>query len=88
VFLDTPPLLLVTDGQMLSLYADGYLLVLRAGRTTKSSLRRSLAILENSRARPLGIVLNGMDVRTIGNPMYRHDKKGSSYYVDIPQFQA
>jgi succinoglycan biosynthesis transport protein ExoP len=88
VFLDTPPLLLVTDGQMLSAYADGYMFVLRSGKTTKSTLRRSLAVLENSRARPLGIVLNGLDTRAVGYPMYRHDKKGGDYYVEAPQFQA
>ncbi|SEB39384.1 capsular exopolysaccharide family [Terriglobus roseus] len=88
VFLDSPPLLLVADGQMLSLYADGYLLVLRAGKTTKSALRSSLSVLENSRARPLGVVLNGMNTRVVGYPMYRNDKKGSNYYGETPQFQA
>lgn len=87
IFLDTPPILLVTDGQLLSLYADGYMFVLRAGKTTREMLRHSLSLLETSHARPLGIVLNGMNLRAVRYPMYRNDRKGSAYYVE-PQLQV
>jgi non-specific protein-tyrosine kinase len=58
VLLDSPPLLPVTDGAVLTRECDGALLVIRQGRTTREQLSRSLEALHSVGARLLGTVLN------------------------------
>jgi capsular exopolysaccharide synthesis family protein len=62
IVLDTPPALVMADARVVGSRADGVLLVVRAGRTSKEILRRSCAVLEASGAHLLGAVLNGSAV--------------------------
>jgi capsular exopolysaccharide synthesis family protein len=59
---DSPPVLSVTDAVLLSAEVDAVLLVLRAGHTTKTALRRARSILGQVNAKVIGTVLNGLDV--------------------------
>jgi len=61
VILDSPPILAVADSRVLGSKAHGVVLVVRAGRTAKSSVLRAQALLESSGANVLGMVLNGAD---------------------------
>jgi capsular exopolysaccharide synthesis family protein len=65
VLVDSPPLLVVTDPVILSTRVDGTILVIRSGRTTKKVLKRASEILARSSGRKLGIVLNGVDTRSV-----------------------
>lgn len=56
VIIDAPPLGIFTDAAVLINHADGAMLVIRAGRTTYSSIDRILETLP--RERMLGVVLN------------------------------
>ena len=58
VFLDTPPLGLVSDGERIGHLCDGAILVVRGGVTPKSVIRNSIAQLERAGCPLLGIVLN------------------------------
>ncbi|MEO5852288.1 MAG: polysaccharide biosynthesis tyrosine autokinase [Nocardioides sp.] len=58
VILDAPPLLPVTDAAVLAREADGALLVVRHGKTTRDQLMHSLERLEAVDARCLGVVVN------------------------------
>jgi Mrp family chromosome partitioning ATPase len=58
VILDAPPLLPVTDAAVLSAHADGVLVVVRAGRTTRQQLTLAMRTLNAVGARVLGTVLN------------------------------
>jgi len=58
VLIDAPPLLPVTDAAVLSRAADGAIVVIRAGRTTREQLDQSLGNLEKVKGRVLGAVLN------------------------------
>ena len=58
VFLDTPPLGLVSDGERIGHLCDGAILVVRGGVTPKSVIRDSIAQLERAGCPLLGIVLN------------------------------
>ena len=58
VFLDTPPLALVSDGERIGHLCDGAILVVRGGVTPKSVIRNSIAQLERAGCPLLGIVLN------------------------------
>lgn len=58
VIVNTPPLLPVTDAAVLSAHADGVLVVVRAGRTTRHQLSLAMRTLDVVGARVLGTVLN------------------------------
>ena len=58
VIIDTPPVVPVTDGVVTALLADGALLVVRYGRTTRDSLQKSLTSLNSVGARLLGTALS------------------------------
>jgi succinoglycan biosynthesis transport protein ExoP len=58
VFIDSPPLLLVTDALLVAMQVDGVILVLRAGSTTRPALRSALRLLHRVHAPLLGSVLN------------------------------
>lgn len=61
VLIDVPPLLEVTDTQVLSDKLDGIVLVVRAGVTQKAGVARAVEMLKISKARLLGYVLNDAD---------------------------
>src|ERR1017187_5874701 len=64
IIIDTPPCLSVTDAVVLSLEADRVILVARSGKTTKTALRRACLLLLQVNTRVMGIVLNGLDLRS------------------------
>lgn len=63
VILDAPPLTLVTDAALLGTYADGVILVARAGRTERGAITYALEQIKAVRAPILGAVLNDVDQR-------------------------
>ncbi|MDX6364954.1 MAG: tyrosine-protein kinase, partial [Nocardioidaceae bacterium] len=58
VLVDAPPLLPVTDGALLAAQANGAILVVRRGKTTKDQLSEAYQRLVSVDARVLGSVLN------------------------------
>lgn len=58
--LDGPPVLAVTDSEVLAPAVDGVLLVVRIGITPRDAVRRAYLRLEAVGARVLGIVANGI----------------------------
>jgi succinoglycan biosynthesis transport protein ExoP len=58
VLIDAPPLLPVTDAAVLSVAADGALLVARHGVTTRAQLHRASEALHRIDAKLLGVILN------------------------------
>ncbi|OOM75824.1 tyrosine-protein kinase YwqD [Clostridium puniceum] len=58
VIIDSPPLQVVTDGQILSTKADGTLLVLKAGESKIESVKEAKNILNRVGANILGVVIN------------------------------
>jgi capsular exopolysaccharide synthesis family protein len=72
VLLDTPPVLAVADARILSARTDGVVLVSRARSTSKNLVSRAKAVLENSGANVLGLVLTHVDLRDVEGAYYRH----------------
>jgi succinoglycan biosynthesis transport protein ExoP len=60
LLLDSPPILPVTDGLILSRQADATLLVSIAGGTTKKDASRAIEMLEQVEAPLAGVILNGV----------------------------
>jgi polysaccharide biosynthesis transport protein len=82
IFIDSPPVLLVTDAQVLSPLTDGYVLVLRSNKTTKRALQRSLALMQAPGAMALGIVVNALSLASAAYSGYGYYGKGGGYYVE------
>jgi capsular exopolysaccharide synthesis family protein len=62
VVLDSPPVLSVTDGVLLSRQVDAVILVVRHGKSSKHIVRRGRDLLFRSGAPLAGIVLNAVDL--------------------------
>ncbi len=62
VVIDSPPLVAVTDGTILSKICDGTIFVVRAFKTSKFLCRQALRSLRDVDAPLLGVVLNAVDL--------------------------
>jgi polysaccharide biosynthesis transport protein len=60
VVIDTTPVLFFADSMPLAARADGVLVVVRAGRSRRKALVRTLDVLSRSKARVLGVIVNGI----------------------------
>lgn len=81
ILFDSPPIGAVTDPLILAAMADGVILVLQAGMTTKDMLRHAYKKLRTVNAHLLGCVLNNLDLQSThyGSQYYR---KGYYYAAD------
>lgn len=61
VLIDTPPMLYISDARVLGRLADGAILVVRAGRTTRDAALGAKQRLVDDRIPVLGTILNGWD---------------------------
>ena len=61
VVVDSPPIMAATDAVILSVQADGVLLVVRSGETPKEAFTRTRDLLTSVKSRLLGVVLNAVD---------------------------
>jgi succinoglycan biosynthesis transport protein ExoP len=61
VVIDSPPIMAATDAVILSVQADGVLLVVRSGETPKEAFTRTRDLLLSVKCRLLGVVLNAVD---------------------------
>lgn len=80
VFVDAPPLGLVSDGERIGNMCDGAILCVRSGMTPKGIVRESVRQLERAGCPLLGIVLNRVNESKGGY----YSKKGryGKYYND------
>jgi len=61
IVVDSPPIMAATDAVILSVQADGVLLVVRSGETPKVAFTRTRDLLNSVKCRILGVVLNAVD---------------------------
>jgi succinoglycan biosynthesis transport protein ExoP len=71
VLLDGPPLLGFADARLLGKYAEGTILICRAGRTEREELNEAWSILREDGATVLGTILNAYDLKTERPSRYR-----------------
>lgn len=73
---DAPPILPVTDGVTLGSKVDGVVMVYQVGRVGRNALKRAKALLENARAKLIGIVLSNVSAEMAPDyEMYRYSYK-------------
>ncbi|MGB3675039.1 MAG: polysaccharide biosynthesis tyrosine autokinase [Candidatus Nanopelagicales bacterium] len=70
VILDTPPLLAVSDAAVLASQADGAVVVVRHGKSSKDAVRNAVASLDQINAKILGTVLNAVPAKRGGGYGY------------------
>ncbi|MBO5340892.1 MAG: CpsD/CapB family tyrosine-protein kinase [Oscillospiraceae bacterium] len=63
IFLDSPPVNMVTDAVVLAPKSDGVIFLVRAGRSERGAVVHAVEQLEYAKAKILGFVLNGVDVQ-------------------------
>jgi len=61
IVIDSPPVMAATDAVILSVQADGVLLVVRSGETPKEAFTRTRDLLTSVKSHLLGVVLNAVD---------------------------
>ena len=71
IVLDTPPLQVVTDAQILSAKADGVLLVVKAEETKREAVSSSVDLIKKVNGKIIGTVLNAVE-----------NKKKQYYYYE------
>ncbi len=72
VVIDSPPLMPVSDGLLLSTMVDGVVLVVNSEHTARQQSRAALARLEFARAKIFGVVLNKVNIRSPDYRFYQH----------------
>ncbi len=77
IFVDSPPLNLVSDGERIGNLCDGAILVVRGGVTSKHIVKNSIRQLERAGCPLLGIVLNRVEGAKAG---YYYKRYGGKYY--------
>ena len=75
ILVDTPPILSVTDPQILGKMVDGLVLVVQADRTPKEALRQTREIVDLLQLKTYGVVINALNLDNRGyyhRHYYRH----------------
>lgn len=70
VLMDSPPVGGITDASIISTYADGTILVVKSGKTEIDAVKIAREILDNVNANIIGVVLNHLDKKAVGNNYY------------------
>ncbi|MED3834990.1 CpsD/CapB family tyrosine-protein kinase [Peribacillus frigoritolerans] len=61
IILDTPPVLVVADSQIVANKCDGVIMVVASGKTNKQNAVKAKELLTKANSALLGVVLNGME---------------------------
>lgn len=86
IFIDLPPVGIVSDPLSVTTLADGYILVVRANKTDARHLNSAITTLEQVNAKVLGVVLAGASLKGEGSYKSKYSK-GYEYvyaYSHVP----
>lgn len=75
VIVDTPPVGLVTDAQILSTLVDGVLMVVASGKVKVDAARKAKELLQNVNSNILGVILNRVKEKEKGYYYYAYDEE-------------
>jgi capsular exopolysaccharide synthesis family protein len=83
VLIDTPPMLHMADARVLATYAQGAIVILRAGITTREEAAKARDLFAQDHVRVIGTILNDFDPKKNGlgsyyNSYYRYQQDPSS----------
>jgi Mrp family chromosome partitioning ATPase len=72
IILDSPPLQGLTDAVVLSKQTDGVVLVVRAGKTLREDVKRSVRQIRSVEGAIVGVILNEFDIDDRNYYYYRY----------------
>ncbi len=78
IFLDSPPIIGISDASILASVSDGVIIVIQHKRTTTSMSLRAQQILQNGEGNIYGVILN--QVPEVGDEDYNYYTNNYSYY--------
>ncbi|GBG11945.1 capsular biosynthesis protein [Paenibacillus sp. MY03] len=61
IVLDTPPIVTVTDAQVVAVMSDGVVLIVQSGQVSKEHVLKAKSLLDHVKAKLLGVVLNNVN---------------------------
>ena len=89
VIVDTPPMMTMADARVIARHADGVVLVVRATRTSRDSLRDAYRRFSEDGTRVLGAILNDWNPKKSGRyGYYRYYSKYKHYYTPQDKVDA
>ncbi|OZI13570.1 capsular biosynthesis protein [Bacillaceae bacterium SAS-127] len=74
VIFDTPPVLLVTDAQVVANQCDASILVVSSGQTNADTAMKAKEVLQSAQSKLLGVVLNNVSNKKSGYDYYYSQK--------------
>ena len=77
IFIDFPPVGIVTDSVANFKSITGYLFTIRSGKSTAKKINASIEAMERLGAKIIGVVLNDYDIK--GTGYYHHSRRYSKY---------
>lgn len=78
IIIDTPPILSVTDAQIVATQSDGVVLVVDSGKVKKEVAVKAKALLEHVNARLIGIVLNNINRKNSDSYTYYYGESNDA----------
>lgn len=88
VIIDAPPLLPVTDGELLTVASDGAIMVVRTGKTETEQVGHAARKIELVSGTLLGVVMNMVPKNDLGMVAYGYGAGKSSYDYSSEQTPA
>lgn len=85
IFVDTPPVTVVTEAAAMAKAANGVILVVRQNNTIHESIERALANLKMTNAKLLGFILNGASDGAYGYGRYNSSYRKYGGYGNTSQ---
>lgn len=80
ILIDTPPVIAVTDAQVISTLVDGMILVISSGVTQTELAKRSQDLILKVGGKVIGLVLNNFDVYNTYSAYYKYYRYYNYYY--------
>ncbi len=78
IFIDSPPILGISDSSLLVSKADATILVLQPRRMQLKALQRAKELIQNAGGTPMGLVMNNVDIS--GDTQYQYYTSYYAYY--------
>jgi Mrp family chromosome partitioning ATPase len=80
VIVDTPPMVNIADARVMGRLADGLIMIVRSGVTTRDAALLAMARFAEDGINLLGTILNGWNPKTPGYSYYRYYYAGYYHY--------
>lgn len=84
IFIDSPPVMPLTDACILGAMADGAILVIQAGRTQRGVVHHAQSRLHQARAKTLGYVMTGVEFH-LPQYLYRYIQEYGAYKYETDE---